>query len=619
MATIIEDYSARSLSEADLQPRGRVFPSPRNWRDQILYQLLPDRFSDGREMQRPMFDRTQPEQHRASSKAAWMTAGNQFNGGTLRGIASKLDYLQNLGVTTVWVNPPWKQRIDLQTYHGYGIQNFLDIDPRFGTRQDLRDLVDAAHDRGMYVILDVIYNHSGSNWFYRGEDGSPKETMPYRFAPPYPIHGWRSSKGESIPAPVSMDDGVFPQEFQNPEWYNRAGMILDWEAKGWEDPMNPNVEFRRGDFFELRDFDLEREEVISALAQVFEYWIGLSDCDGFRIDAVKHVSPVASRHFCDAIHGYAQSIGKDNFLLVGELTDDSMVRGYLDIFGRKLDAVLDIVIAPNRLSAVVKGLAHLNDFFGLYDEKTLAGTQRQLGTYHVAVLDDHDMSSRPRKERFAAHSDSLPYRYEQAAHAVGVMLTMPGIPSIYYGMEQAFDGSQNSHDYGIEPRHEFIDRYIRECMFGGKFGAFETEGCHFFNPDHPTYLRIAAIARLRNRQDGIGKTLCRGHHYLRETSVLDRPFSIPLAGEAIAWSQVLYIHEVLMTLNTHGLENRGAFVTVDRSLHPPGSMMTILYRSDWNDDQLRHPPQAETLPVQGHQGRSAVRVDLPPSGMMILS
>ncbi|MGA7932407.1 MAG: alpha-amylase family glycosyl hydrolase [Kovacikia sp.] len=620
MATTIEDFPARSLADADLCPRGRVFPSPVNWRDQILYQLLPDRFSDSREAQRPMFDHNHSEQFRASNKAAWMAAGNKFNGGTLKGIQSKLDYLQNLGVTTLWINPPWKQRIDLQTYHGYGIQNFLDIDPRFGTRQNLRDLVDAAHDLGMYVILDVIYNHSGSNWFYQDEmDGSPQEKMPYRFSPPYSIHGWRSAQGTSIPEPVSIEDGVFPEEFQNPDWYNRAGMITQWEALGWEDPMNPFVEFRQGDFFELRDFNLEREDVIAALGQVYQYWIALSDCDGFRVDAVKHVSPLASRKFCDAIHGFAQSIGKDNFLLVGELTDDSMVRGYLDIFGRNLDAVLDIVVAPNRLSAVVKGLAPPNEFFGLYDDKTLAGSQRQLGIYHVAVLDDHDMSSRPRKERFAAHSDSLPYRYEQVAHAVGVMLTMPGIPSIYYGTEQAFDGSQDYHDYSIEPEYAYIDRYVRECMFGGKFGAFGTEGCHFFNPDHPTYLRIAAIARVRNRQDSMGKTLRRGHHYLRETSFCDRPFAIPSAGEVIAWSQVLYTTEVSMALNTHGLEQRGAFMTVDRSLHPIGSTMTILYRSDWSDDQLRHPPVSETLPVQKYQERTVVRIDLPPSGMMILS
>ncbi len=620
MTTSIEKIPPRALSNADLTPRGRVFPSPINWRDQILYQLLPDRFSDGQEMQRPLFDRNNPEQFKASHKGHWMAAGQKFNGGTLKGIESKLDYLQNLGVTTVWINPPWKQRIDLETYHGYGIQNFLDIDPRFGTRQDLRDLVDAAHDRGMYVILDVIYNHSGSNWFYRDEtDGSPRETMPFRSSPPYTIHGWRSAKGESIPHPVSVDDGVFPEEFQNPDWYNRAGMITNWETPGWEDPMNPFVEFRKGDFFELRDFNLERQDVITALAKVFQYWIALSDCDGFRVDAVKHVSPLTSSHFCDLIHGYAQSIGKDNFLLVGELTDDSMVLGYLDVFGRKLDAVLDIVVSPNSLSSVVKGLANPSEFFHLYDENTLPGSYRQLGTYHIVVLDDHDMSSRPRKERFAAHSAQISHRYEQVAHAVGLVLTLPGIPAIYYGTEQAFDGSQDYHDYGLEPQHEYIDRYIRECMFGGQFGAFETEGCHFFDPEHPTYLRIALIARLRNRQDSIGKTLRRGHHYLRETSFLDRPFAIPPAGEVIAWSQVLYINEVLMVLNTNGSEKRGGFVTIDSSLHPIGSTMTILYRSNWSDEQLRNPPQTETLLVQECQGRAAVRVDLPPSGMVILS
>ncbi len=156
-------------------------------------------------------------------------------------------------------------------------------------------------------------------------------------------------------------------------------------------------------------------------------------------------------------------------------------------------------------------------------------------------------------------------------------------------------------------------------MFGGKFGAFATEGCHFFNPMHPTYLRIAAIARVRNRQYSIGKTLRRGHHYLRDTSFCDRPFATPSAGEVIAWSQVLYTTEVLMALNTHGLENRGAFVTVDRSLHPMNSTMKVLCRSGWSDDQLLHPPQAETLSVQEYQGRAAVRVDFSSSGMAILS
>ncbi|MFQ4144186.1 alpha-amylase family glycosyl hydrolase [Chlorogloeopsis sp. ULAP02] len=617
MVTKIEDLVPQILSEVDLTPRGRVHPSPVNWQDQLFYQLLPDRFSDGCEAQRDFFDYKNSTKYRVKDKAAWMAAGNKFNGGTLKGIESKLSYLQELGVTTI--NPPWKQRADLETYHGYGIQNFLDIDPRFGTRQDLRDLVEAAHQRGMYVILDVIYNHSGSNWFYKDEScGSPRTIMPYRFSPAYPIHGWRSKNGESIPEIITLDDGVFPKEFQNIHWYNRAGAIVHWEAASWEDPMNPHVEFRRGDFFELRDFNLEKDEVIAALARVYQYWIALSDCDGFRVDAVKHVSPFASRKFCNAIHEYAQSIGKDNFLMVGELTDESMVRGYLDIFGRNLDAVLDIVVAPNRLTAVVKGLAHSNDFFCLYNDNTLAGSQRQLGTYHVAVLDDHDMSSRPTKQRFAAHSN-VPYHYEQVAHAVGVMLTMPGIPSIYYGTEQAFDGSESYHDYGIEPERTYADRYVRESMFGSAFGAFETEGCHFFNTNHPTYLRIAAIARIRNRQDNIGKALRRGHHYLRETSFENHPFSIPGAGELIAWSQIQFNTEVVVALNTHGLENRGAFVTVDSSLHSIDSTLTFLYKSDWSDAELRQPPENQKIVVQQKSGRTVVRIDLPPSGMVILA
>ncbi|WP_193195376.1 alpha-amylase family glycosyl hydrolase [Nostoc sp. MG11] len=613
----VEEFAPQKLSEADLKPRGRVHLSPVSWRDQILYQLLPDRFSDGDENQRELFDRTNPLRFQVKDKASWMAAGNKFVGGTLKGVKSKLDYLQRLGVTTLWLNPPWRQRPDLETYHGYGIQNFLDIDPRFGTRQDLRDLIDAAHDRSMYVILDIIYNHSGNNWFYQDESGS-SSTMPYRFSPPYPVHGWRSHNGESIPEIATPDDGVWPQEFQNLDWYTRAGEIGRWDVSYWEDPLSPNAEFRRGDFYDLKDLNLENNQVIAAIARVYQYWIALSDCDGFRIDAVKHVSPEDSRKFCTAIREYAQSIGKDNFLLTGEIASDTMAGAYIDIIGRNLSAVLDIISAPNDLTAMAKGLAQPKQFFDLYSEDKIAGKYRQIGLYHVSVLDDHDMLSRGWKQRFAAYSN-VPNLYEQVAHVVGVQLTMPGIPSIYYGTEQAFDGNAGYHDYSAEGGRLAEDRYIREAMFGGAFGAFQTAGCHFFNIDHPTYLRIAAIAHIRNRQDKIGKALRRGHHYLRETSFCNYPFSIPGQGEVVAWSQILFDTEVLMVLNTHGLEGRGAEVTVDTFIHPHNSTMTFLYKSDWSDSQLRHPPRDQTVAVQHHNdARATVRIDLPPSGMAIL-
>src|SRR5262245_13262296 len=125
MPVNVEPNVPDDLSGANLLvPRGPVFPSPADWRDQVLYFLLPDRFSDGNEAGRPLFDRTNPSQFRATNKANWMAAGKGFQGGTINGIRSKLPYLKGLGVTALWVGPVFRQRADLDTYHGYGIQNF---------------------------------------------------------------------------------------------------------------------------------------------------------------------------------------------------------------------------------------------------------------------------------------------------------------------------------------------------------------------------------------------------------------------------------------------------------------------------------------------------------------
>ena len=616
MPVTIETLIPTELTHADLRPRGRVFPSPEDWRDQVLYFLLPDRFSDGREDQRPLYNPAQHESFQTPDKGEWMSAGKRFQGGTLRGIASKLDYLQHLGVTTLWIGPVWRQRPDLETYHGYGIQNFLDVDPRFGTRQDLRDLIDAAHDRGMYVLLDIIYNHTGNNWFY-DVNGTPKDTVPYRYSPPYPVHGWRSSTGESISSIQTEDDGIWPREFQNLNWYTRAGQIGRWDAENWEDPQHAETEFRRGDFFDLKDLDHNRSEVLSAVIEAYQYWIALSDCDGFRIDTVKHVSWESSRNFCGAIREYAESIGKQNFWLVGEVTGgEAFARNYLDIFGRNLDAVLDVGLPAVRLIDMVKGLNSPEAFFAQFEGHNILGSHRETGRYHVAILDDHDMVGRD-KHRFASHN-SLPSRELRVAHAVGTQLTTLGVPCIYYGTEQAFDGSQDNHDFTVEPTLSFEDRYIRESMFGGSFGAFETSGCHFFDMSHATYLRIAAIAHVRNQDDQVGLTLRRGRQYLRPTSFLGRPFSLPSAGELVAWSRILFRQEVLVAINSHAAEARGAFVTIDRAFHPPQSQMRVLYDSRWSDAELRNPPANQTVAVVYQNGRATVRVDLPPAGMIIL-
>src|SRR5262245_54630949 len=158
----------KSLLELDFAglTRRTFTPSPSAWEDQVLYFLLLDRFSDGREKggYRDNDDQSVPvgttplycaEYPNRVEYDTWFRAGGGWQGGSLRGLRSKLGYLRRLGVTALWVSPVFRQVAFEPTYHGYGIQNFLDVDPHFGTRAEFRELVWAAHEQGIYVILDV--------------------------------------------------------------------------------------------------------------------------------------------------------------------------------------------------------------------------------------------------------------------------------------------------------------------------------------------------------------------------------------------------------------------------------------------------------------------------------
>ena len=152
-------------------------PSPAAWEDQVLYFLLLDRFSDGQEKDgyrdnadRPVETGTTPLYQPGDSGRVdydtWLSAGNGWQGGTLAGLKSKLGYLRRLGITALWVSPIFRQVAFEPSYHGYGIQNFLDVDPHFGTRTEFRDFVQAAHEQGIYVILDIIAHHTGNVFTY---------------------------------------------------------------------------------------------------------------------------------------------------------------------------------------------------------------------------------------------------------------------------------------------------------------------------------------------------------------------------------------------------------------------------------------------------------------------
>ena len=151
----------KSVLELDFNSltRRTFTPSPAAWEDQVLYFLLLDRFSDGKEKDgyRDNADRPvqsgstplyRPEDPGRVDYETWFRAGGGWQGGTLRGLKSKLGYLRRLGITALWVSPIFRQVAFEPSYHGYGIQNFLDVDPHFGTRAEFRDLSRPPTNKG---------------------------------------------------------------------------------------------------------------------------------------------------------------------------------------------------------------------------------------------------------------------------------------------------------------------------------------------------------------------------------------------------------------------------------------------------------------------------------------
>lgn len=617
--TTIEANVPLSLSDASLEPRGDVYSSPTDWRNEVFYFLLPDRFSDGNETDDTLCTSDMRAAFKTADKEEWMKQGKKFQGGTINGIKSKLPYLKELGITTLWIAPTWKQRAAMDTYHGYGIQNFLDIDPRFGTRQELRNLVDEAHQMGMRIVLDIIYNHTGDNWFYRDENGNPKTEMKY-CNPPYhhDFLCWRDKDDAPLYSlPTDMDDGVWPREFQNTEWYTRAGSIDRWDPHKWENRLHDNCPWRRGDFFSLKDLDLSKDEVLSAVIKVYSYWIAVTDCDGYRIDTVKHVPFEASRKFCGAIREYAESIGKYNFLLLGEVTGGSgMVKDYLEISGINVDAALDIGDPTKEMAGVVqKGWAP-HAYFKYYTQSTVLGSHRMVGKYHVTILDDHDKVGAT-KTRFA-NPNSVVNPSRQIAQVVCMQMTSLGIPCVYYGTEQAFDGNKGMHDYSLDSDGSHLDRYIRESMFTSRFGAFETEGCHFFDTNNSTYKRIASLIKLRMQDTNRGKALRYGRLYQRQISFDGGHTFVtpPEGGRLIAWSRIHAGHEVLIVLNIDAYNSQTGYVTVDKELNLSSHIEWLFYNGD--SETFDNSASPSSVPSRHNfNGRETIKVVLPPSGIAI--
>jgi glycosidase len=623
----------KSLLELDFGAltRRQFTPSPAAWEDQVLYFLLLDRFSDGREKDgyrdkdgRPVHEGTTPLFHPEDSGQVdydtWFRAGGGWQGGTLRGLRSKLGYLRRLGITALWVSPIFRQVAFEPSYHGYGIQNFLDVDPHFGTRAEFRDLVQAAHDQGIYVILDIVAHHTGNVFSYDADRYTTHDPVSGRWyndprwdGKPYAVKGFNDRDGQpTLPfngEPEAWfqaawpDGAIWPREFQRAGVFLHKGHIINWDYY---------PEYAEGDMFGLKTLDIwvqanaqyrEASSAFACLALVYAFWIAYADLDGFRIDAAKHMGEETLRAFCDVIREFAESIGKERFLLAGEVAG-SRQYAWEVVEKTGLDAALGIEDVPGKLERWVTGQGEPAEYFSVFRNWILEerAEHRWYRNQVVTLVDDHDQVRKGgAKWRFCGEHQCR----DLAFNVMAVQLTSMGIPCLYYGSEQGFDS-------GGRPNGS--DVVLRETMFGGRFGSFCTQGRHFFNEEGDLYRALAALIDLRKQL----LPLRRGRQSLHRISGDGVTFSLPQRwGERmrslVSWSRLFVDQEVLLALNTDEAQSVSAYSTVAPTFHLKGDEFRLIF---WHAARPDSPPPS-ALTVEQKNGLLVVRMTLPPAGFVI--
>jgi glycosidase len=531
-------------------------PSPADWRDGWIYFALIDRFNN-------------PSR---SPAHAWDEPWSGFQGGTLPGLTAQLGYVRDLGATAIWLSPVLQNvASDDGTYHGYGIQNFSRVEPRFcadptRARADvayadsqLRELVDAAHTRGLSVILDIVINHAGDVYNYDGY-GS---IAPWRNAPPYPIH-WRNASGQPDPAWANAPDSppadaaVHPAALRNNDAFRRLGNAFG--ASG-HDPA------AAGDFYSLKELVTTLQDgaahylVRNALIDCYADVIRRFDVDGYRIDTLMYVERDFAVTFGNAMREYAQSTGKQNFFTFGEVyADEQRISAYVgrhvgeagDLVG--VDAALDFplfYVLPQIVKAQVAPRAMV-DVYALRRrlEEGVISSHGEAGRYFVTFADNHDQHARLRYE-----DPGDPHRYDdQVSLALAILLSLQGVPCIYYGTEAGLAGS------GSAPEA------VREALWGAP-NAFDVAR----QPFAATLQELSAVRAARPE-------LRYGRQYFRPVSGDGTSFGhSPFGGGVIAYSRILAASEVVVVANTSTAQAFTGHVLVDADLTPAGTMLAVAY------------------------------------------
>ncbi|MEF2147939.1 alpha-amylase family glycosyl hydrolase [Aquilutibacter rugosus] len=375
--------------------------------------------------------------------------GRKWSGGDLAGVQQRLDYIQGLGATAVWITPPvrnlwWNVAGHFGGYHGYWANHFQQVDPHYGTLADYKRLADALHARDMRLVQDIVVNHTG-NYTQRNPQGQWVRT--------------RDSAGLDRPLQKAFADNLSPSS------YHLEPSITDFTdtTKLWN-----------GQLADLDDLNTESPHIRKALRQAYGYWMREVGVDAFRVDTAFYVPPSFFDDFMHAadpeapgIARVAKDLNKPDFLLFGEgfaidkpyrNTQDHRIAQYLG--PKALPSMINFTYYGTSLDVFARGAPTAALLHRLQSQPAIYGDTGLMPTF----VDNHDV------DRFLAQSNTASLR-----QALLGMFTVPGIPVIYYGTEQSMSGQ-------------------RDSMFAGGFGS---AGRDHFDTDAPLYRYIAQLASIR--------------------------------------------------------------------------------------------------------------------------
>ncbi len=373
--------------------------------------------------------------------------------GDFNGLASKLDYLQDLGIKGIWLMPINPS----PTYHKYDVTDYKDVHPDYGTLEDFKNLVSQAHERDIKIVIDLVINHSGYDhpWFVSSRSG---KDSPYR---DYYVWANRDSIAEQVAKKeMTLDSDNLTQ------WHAVDGKLDEKHYYGFFWGGMPDLNF---------DNKIVREEIY----EIGRFWLEDVGVDGFRLDAAKHIFPderAEDNHaFWVEFRERMEAIKPDVYL-VGEVWSDAeTVAPYL----KGLSALFNFDIGYAIHHVVSAGKDTLN----------LVATYKEINDIYQNVTDDFVDATFLKNHDQNRILSEMGGDQAKARVAASILLTLPGSPYLYYGEEIGMLGKKP-------------DQYIREPFI------WEAEGSDpgqpkWITPRYSTSEKVSPLNQQKNDRHSI--------------------------------------------------------------------------------------------------------------------